>query len=634
MTARGAASIPSWEGGSDQATPPTLEALRVALRPPELPLPTPRSVREAAHRVTDLVHAEQLAEARRLADRFLTMPAPLPDRLALHRARLEAAAIMDDPEQLREAAFDLVGVLREAGCAEQAEATVRVLIERGPARARGSAGAGRGRTGAPGTESSGAERPAGSGRRRGDGVVVSPPLTAVVRGLELTSLAAAAGSEAADPRRAQRVLLAALRALPAVRDQVHGDPEPLLRLRLAQALEGSGRREEATTQALDVLELLEQDLEQSVRQEPSPAPADGEVQRLTTAAHAILARTLSQVEPMLAVQHAMEALAVLPEVDDPPLRVGLITDLLDALMHAGFETHASFVAGRLLSLQRTLRRDGLRTRPLLAVAAQRIRAQRHEAAQVPLDQARQIAREQRDRRASLTAARLAAVMAEQTGDAAGSLAALRQVAADARWIAGDLVTPTQEQGPLIRTELDALALVMRRAMDQRRWSIALAAAEQIERRTLREEERPPLTSELLWDQRVDAVVGRFIIVATRRAEGEQAVTDAEYRTARAAAFQAIDEVPAGHEARARYWATYVDDRHAAFMAERGQVGAALRAARSAREGWRLLERAEDAERMASLTVQLEAAEEAAQAAQAAAGSATAAEDAAGGAASS
>lgn len=633
MTARGAASIPSWEAGSAQATPPTLEALRVALRPPELPLPTPRSVREAAHRVTDLVHAEQLAEARRLADRFLATPAPLPDRLALHRARLEAAAIMDDPEQLREVAFDLVGVLREAGCAEQAEATVRVLIERGSGRARGSAGAGRARIEAFGTESSGAERPAGSGRRRGDAVAVSPSLTAVVRGLELTSLAAAAGegSVAADPRRAQRVLRAALHALPAVRDQVHGDPEPLLRLRLAQALEGSGRREEATTQALDVLELLERDLEWSVWQEPSPAPADGDAQRLATAAHAILARTLSQVEPMLAVQHAMAALAVLPEVDDPPLRVGLITDLLDALMHAGFETHASFVAGRLLSLQRTLRRDGLRTRPLLAVAAQRIRAQRYEAAQVPLEQARRIAREQRDRRASLTAARLAAVMAEQTGDAAGSLAALRQVAADARWIAGDLVTPTQEQGPLIRTELDALALVMRRAMDQRRWSIALAAAEQIERRTLREEQRPPLTPELLWDQRVDAVVGRFIIVATRRAEGEQAVTDAEYRTARAAAFQAIDEVPAGHEARARYWATYVDDRHAAFMAERGQVGAALRAARSAREGWRLLERAEDAERMASLTEQLEAAEEAA---RAAAGSATAAEDAAGGAARS
>ena len=503
MTARGAASIPSWEAGSDQATPPTLEALRVALRPPELPLPTPRTVREAAHRVTDLVHAEQLAEARRLADRFLTMPAPPPDRLALHRARLEAAAIMDDPEQLREAAFDLVGVLREAGCADQAEATVRVLIERGPGRTRGSAGSERRRT----------ERPAGSGRRRSDEVAVSPSLAAVVRGLELTSLAGALehGADAADPRRAQQVLGAALRALPAVRDRVHGDPEPLLRLRLAQALEGLGRREEATTQALDVLELLEQELERSAWQEPSPAPADGDMQRLTTAAHAVLARTLGQVEPMLAVQHAMEALAVMPEVDDPPLRVGLITDLLDALMHAGFETHASFVAGRLLSLQRTLRRDELRTRPLLAVAAQRIRAQRYEAAQVPLDQARRIAREQRDRRASLTAARLAAVMAEQTGDAAGSLAALRQVAADARWLAGDLVTPTQEQGPLIRTELDALALVMRRAMDQRRWSIALAAAEQIERRTLREEQRPPLTPELLWDQRVDAVDRKSVV---------------------------------------------------------------------------------------------------------------------------
>src|SRR5690625_7571066 len=73
-------------------------------------------------------------------------------------------------------------------------------------------------------------------------------------------------------------------------------------------------------------------------------------------------------------------------------------------MQAGATAQASFTAGRLVSLQRTLRRDSLRIAPLLAVATQRMHAGRYEAAMVPLEQARAIARAQRDRYGSPQAA--------------------------------------------------------------------------------------------------------------------------------------------------------------------------------------------------------------------------------------
>src|SRR5699024_2534497 len=118
----------------------------------------------------------------------------------------------------------------------------------------------------------------------------------------------------------------------------------------------------------------------------------------------------------------------------------------------------SFTAGRLVSLQRILRRDSLRIAPLLAVASQRMHAERYEAAMVPLEQARAIARAQRDRHACLEAARLAASIHDRAGDLRACLPELQQMAADARWLADDLATVTARPPARVRTELEARAL--------------------------------------------------------------------------------------------------------------------------------------------------------------------------------
>src|SRR5699024_5665563 len=193
-----------------------------------------------------------------------------------------------------------------------------------------------------------------------------------------------------EPHREVRRMQAALESLPAVREQILGEPEPLLRLRLAQALEGAGDHDAASTLALDVLEML--------------APGEGQ-------------QPVAGADPeRLATAQSLDAVQTIHGVDDPPLRIGLITDLLRALMQAGATAQASFTAGRLVSLQRTLRRDSLRIAPLLAVATQRMHAGRYEAAMVPLEQARAIARAQRDRYGSLEAARLAASVHDRAGD--------------------------------------------------------------------------------------------------------------------------------------------------------------------------------------------------------------------------
>ena len=69
-------------------------------------------------------------------------------------------------------------------------------------------------------------------------------------------------------------------------------------------------------------------------------------------------------------------------------------------------------------------------------------------------------------------------------------------------------------------------------------------------------------------------------------------------------------MPEGHDARARYWAAYLDDRHADLLARRGETAAARRAARRARSANEALGRDEDAARVARLVTELEAAREA------------------------
>src|SRR5699024_2097524 len=192
------------------------------------------------------------------------------------------------------------------------------------------------------------------------------------------------------------------------------------------------------------------------------------------------------------------ALEAMPEIEDPPLRIGLITALLQALMAVGATAHATFTAGRLLSLQRTLGREELRIAPLLAVTAQRLQAERLDAAWVPLEQARALAREHRDHRSLLEAARLAASLHERAGDHAASLGELQRLAAAARWLVDDLDTPREERSERLRTELSANALAMRRALDLGRPGAVHVAAREIERRT-RPDSGWDLPPELLWD---------------------------------------------------------------------------------------------------------------------------------------
>src|SRR5699024_6426995 len=120
-----------------------------------------------------------------------------------------------------------------------------VLLERWPSE-----------RGAPSTAREALGR-SGVGRRRGSTHEASPEMLVVVRAMEWSALAAPRGA-ATDPRRDAARLRAALNALPAVREQLLVDPERELRVRLAQALEGAGEPAAATTAALDLLELVEE----------------------------------------------------------------------------------------------------------------------------------------------------------------------------------------------------------------------------------------------------------------------------------------------------------------------------------------------------------------------------------------
>nr|WP_245349488.1 hypothetical protein [Brachybacterium fresconis] len=577
---------------------PNLEALRVALRPPGVPLPTPRDVLEAAHRVSDLVHAERYREARALAAAFRGTPAPSADRLALLRAVRHGAVLTDDAEQLERTATDIVSVLHRGGHREQAAATVTVLLERGAWHGRPASWT---RDDSATSAASGGDRALGPrrGRRRGEQVTASPELLVVVRALEQTTLPGADGARGGtvDPRRAVARLRSALSALPAVRQQILGDPETALRLHLAQALEATGDPEGATTQALDVLDTIAQ-------QEADTPQLRRDPQRTATAAHAVLARTLALTHPLEAAHHALEALGALAEVDDPPLRVGLITQLLQALMAAGATEQASFTSGRLASLQRTLQRETLRIGPLLAVAAQRMHAERYEAAWAPLERARRIAREHRDHRSALEASRLAASIHERTADHPAALTELRRLAHEARWLADDLATPAPERAEMVATQLSAHALALRRALDLGRTANVREAAAAIERRARPEGGRPLLPAEQLWDHRVDARVGLFIAIGEALRREEEGVDAAAYEQHRREAMQLIGQVPAGHDERALSWAAYVDDRHAQMLADRGETRSARRAARRARDGWARLGRDEDVERAEALLSRL------------------------------
>lgn len=586
MTISGASSLPDSEERPELGELPELHDLRGALRPPELPLPYPRDVLTAAARVSDLIHAERYGDARRLAEVFRDRPADPAHRLALLGAALRGAVLTAEREQIDRDTSDLVTILKRSGHRELAGALVAELLDRGPRQGR--------------TASTSRSASVPHGRRRGEQIRPRPEMMTLVRGLARTALPGPGeirGAEV-DPRRAVAQLRAALDVVPAVREQLPGDPGTQLRVSLAQALELMGDRTAATSQALDALERIEQADADAGGSLPDPL-------RLATAARTVLARTLSVERPLQAARHALDALDALHEVDDPTLRVGLITHLLQAFMAAGAIDHASLTAGRLASLQRTVQRESLRTGPLLAVAAQRVQAERYDAARVPLERARRIAQENRDHRSSLEAARLAASIHERTGDRPAALHELGLLAAEARWLADDLATARPERAQFVSTELSAQALVLRRALDLGRTALVHEAAAAIEHRARPEGGRPLLPPELLWDHRVDARVARFLAAGEALRRQEEGATPADCDRRRREALQILDEVPAGHDARARYWAAYIDDRHAQMLADRGKRTAALRAARRARDGWEHLGMADDVTRAEALIAQLD-----------------------------
>lgn len=658
MSELASASALDWSDVGPDAAPPSLDELRVALRPPELPLPAPRTALEAAERIHDLLNADRLAHARALGQRFSDPSAPPVQQLALARARLRCAQATGHGEDFEAAAAQMVSIQRRAGHREHAAATGIVLSRLAPSAVQAR------RASAQSTNAQGANARSGDAERavrrhRGARDDVSAQMLAVVRGIAVPP-----PGVMVDPRAEAAVLREALAALPEVGDRLLGCPRTLLGLRLAQMLEGAGDVEGAVSAALDVLEATAAghgaEIAAGLGEEPrggagAEPVAEAAVEtgaealdpeRAATGAHAVLARALRTTSPVLAARHAVEALTALRRVDDPPLRLGLITDLLSALLSAELPDRASFTAGRLISLQRTLPRESQRIAPLLAVAAQRIDAERYDAAWVPLQQAREIARAHRDRRAAMEGSRLAASIHERTGDREGSVRELRRLAEDAHWLCDDLATPQWERGGLVRAELDAQALVMRRCLDAGDAPGAEAASEIILRRT-GEGGRPVLPAPLIWDHRVDAQVGLFLAAGIQRARAESAQREAAraaqavggsaesessaagaecesgaaepsgvesvraakdaYELRRRAAMAEIDRMPVGHDARARYWAAYVDDRHAAMLAEAGHTGAALRVARRVRRAWESLEQdtSEDVARTDELIARLE-----------------------------
>ena len=465
----------------------------------------------------------------------------------------------------------------------------------------------------------GPSAPTHGGRRR-ESPAICPDCAAVVAGLAVDL-----PQPGADPVAEIQVLTQALEAAPRVREDFIEDPIAQLLVRRAQLLEIAGAPQAAVTDALDALELMEEaQVERGAAADRGTAAdgqmtADGQVtadggmddgattgddERLAVSAHCVLARTLVATHPALAAHHAVDALLGLREVDDPTLRVGLITDLLRALMAAGLTDQATFTAGRLLSLQRTLPREAQRTAPLLVVAAQRRAVGRFDAAMVPLEQARRIARSHRDREGTMEAARLAAAIHEATGNRDEAITELRQVAADARWLADDLATPPARRAELVRDELNAQALLMRYALDRADRHGADAAAAAILRRTRDDGGRPVAPAQVLWDHRVDALIGQMLALTLRPASAvgpdAQTRSDAdagwgtvapasspdipwqEYTQRRRAVQATIAQVPEGHEDRARYWSAYLEDHHAHLLAEHGHTRRAQRAAERAR----------------------------------------------------
>ncbi|UYG17417.1 hypothetical protein BRM3_03000 [Brachybacterium huguangmaarense] len=555
----------------------TWDDLRMALRPPGLPLPFPTTVLEAAHRVHDLTDLGRLGAARMIAESFAAEPAPLPERVELLVAHARALHAGGQDHAAADVLREMVGLIDGSGHHEHARAAVVALGLTDPAA------------------SSAAER---RGRRRADPLSVveeadvDEAVLVVVRGLTerapTAAEALALGEEGLEHEEGR--FLSALSAYPEVRDAILGDPEPLLRLRYAQVLRLQDRSEDAAFQARDVLEHL------------ALRAADDDVERSATTARAILAWALRPTEPLTAARHGADALLDLHRVDDPRLRVAVIQDLVQDLVAAGRAAQADYAASRLDSLLRTLPTPVERVAPLLVVAAARIAVGRPDEATRPLADARPLARAERDHHALLRVHRLAAEVHRRGGRLAQAVQALGQAASDAQHLGDDLGATRAERGRFLRAELEARGLALRLALDASLPDIADAEARGILTRIRRTRGWPVVPEAVLWEHTVDAHVGRMIAAATSGA-GDAAV----YAARRAEVADAIAAAPQGQAERARYWAVYLEDRDAAMLERLGKRGAALAAARRALEGWRELGESDHAHRTSADVARLEGA---------------------------
>lgn len=567
----------------------TDEALRDALRPPDLPLPAPTTVLGAARRIHDLSALGRRREALAISAAFAHEPAPLTERVELLREHAAVLRADGREEDARAVLREMVMLIAGAGLQDHARAAHLVH------------GLGAGTAGTDAEPPPAARAPvAPTGRRRlaaPDRITeddVDEAVLVVVRGIAHPVPAAGAGLDPRQLEAEEGRMLSALAAYPEARAEILGDPEPLLRLRYAQVLQRQGRHEEASFQASAVLEELE-------AREDRDGTVD--VERSGTMAHAILAASLRPEDPAAAAAHAVAALRAMHDVDDPVRRIDLICELVEDLVVGGMAAEAAYASRRLASLLRTLPDPALRVRPLRTIAAERIAAGAPEAAREPLTEAARLARADRDHRSLLRIHRLGAEGLRREGRSSEALDALRRAASHARSLSDDLGAGPEDRRTFQRAELELRGDALRLALEADLPAQALAEAHEVLLRLDRTSWRPVLPRAELWEHEVDARVGAMIAASLTAVDplGAEAPSNRAVRRARARrtelhdeARQAIAAAPEGAEERRRYWEVYLDDRSAEMLERLGDGEGARQAAARARDGWADLD--EDAHR--------------------------------------
>lgn len=576
-------------------SPPTAEEIREALRPPDLPLASPRTVLEAAHRVRDLAAQGRVAEAGVVADAFAAEPADLFERAQLleaHACALEREGRMADADDVRR---ELVEIIDGSGLHVMARALVAAHGLR--ARRGGSHRA------EPVTPS------ARRGRRRADPLARISQEELDDEGLAV--LAVVRGTARPAPSRLPRAadltelereegrFLTAIEVLPGVRGHLLGDPEALLRVRYAQVLDQLERDDEATRQALRALTLAD-------RAAGPGAEGEEESVRIATGAHALLARTRRPSDPDAAARHAIDALMQVRLRDDPLLRLDVTADLLLDLMAAGRMRLADGVAPRLASMVRAIAAERDRVRGLLVLAAHRLSSGREDEALAQLDEVRRIVRRSRDHRGRIRADQLLVRVHVAAGRLPEAVSALRDAADAARWLGDDLGATPVERVRHLGTELSARSEAMRLALEVGLFEDAEGQAREILRRILRDAPGV-LRPSVRWEHEVDARLGLMLAGAQPGREDRRERRTASLARRRSEAVGAITAAPPGCEERVRYWTVYLTDRDAAMREQLGDQAGALAAARDALAGWRALGEMAHADRVGADIVRLESA---------------------------